>query len=119
MNPDAGGKCLENSTAMEGQWGADNAIMVITTSSATIEFGCGNATVDAFTFSTPTTFNATGSYLAGSGVQPLPGHEPAPQPATFTGHLVGDTLTFEMTTAAGTQAMTFTKDRQVNLFHCL
>jgi hypothetical protein len=84
-----------------------------------IEFGCGSASIDSFTFSSATTFTATGTQTAGSGVQFPPGMGPQPQPATFTGHLAGNTLTLEMTVGANTSTLVFTTDRQINLFRCL
>jgi hypothetical protein len=119
VNPDVGGKCVDDTAAIEGNWGANSAVMAITTGEASIEFGCGWASIDTFTFSNPTTFTATGSHTAGSGVQPPPGHEPTPQAATFTGHRTGNKLTLKMSVGGSTQTLTFTKDRQVNLIRCL
>lgn len=119
VNPDAGGKCVNDAAAILGSWGASNAIMTVSDGHADIEFGCGSASLDAFTFSNPTTFTATGTHLAGSGVQPPPGHEPQPQPATFSGHVSGNKLTLVMTVGGSASTLTFTKDKAVNLMRCL
>jgi hypothetical protein len=119
VNPDVGGKCVNDSAAVLGSWGATGAIMTISDGQGDIEFGCGRASIDAFTFSNPTTFTATGTHTAGTGVQPPPGHEPTPQPATFTGHVSGNKLTLTMTVGGNTSTLTFTKDRQINLVRCL
>lgn len=120
VNPDAGGKCVNDAAKVLGNWGADGAIMSISDGHGEIEFGCGHATIDTFTFSNPTTFTATGTHTAGTGVQPPPGHEPQAQPATFTGHLAGSKLTLTMKIgSSAAQTLTFTKDRQINLMRCL
>ena len=120
VNPDVGGKCVADpSTAIQGSWGADAAILTIADGQGNIELGCGSASIDAFTFSDPTHFTATGTQTHGTGVQPPPGHEPQPQPATFTGHIVGTKLTLVMKVGASSTSFTFTKDRQVNLMRCL
>ena len=104
---------------IDGNWGADQAILNISGGQGNIEFGCGSASFDAITFSTPTTFTATGTHLRGSGVQPPPGFEPQPVPATFKGKITGNKLTLEETVAGNKSTMTFTKDRQINLMRCL
>ncbi len=119
MNPDAWGKCVNDSAAILGNWGATGAIMTVSDGHADIELGCGSASLDAFTFSDPTTFTATGTHTAGSGVQPPPGHEPQAQPATFSGHVTGTKLTLDMTVGGTTTKLTFTKNKQINLIRCL
>ena len=104
---------------INGSWGATNAIMTVSDGHGDIEFGCGSASLDAFTFSNPTTFTATGTHTAHTGVQPPPGHEPQPQPATFSGHVSGNKLTLVMTIAGSKSTLIFTKDRQINLMRCL
>ena len=118
VNPDGGGKCVP-ATLVDGNWGASNATMTIGVGHGDIEFGCGRASIDAFTFSTPSTFTATGSHTQGTGVRPPPGMEPQPQPATFKGRVTGNKLTLEMKIVGSTTTMTFTKDLQVNLMRCM
>jgi hypothetical protein len=119
VNPDGGGKCVNDAAAIQGSWGATGAIMTVSTGQGEIEFGCGTASMDAFTFSDPSTFVATGTHRRGTGVQPPPGMEPKPEPATFHGHVVGNKLMLEMTVAGSTSKLTFTKNRQINLIRCL
>jgi hypothetical protein len=110
---------VNDAAAILGSWGATGAIMTVSDGHADIEFGCGSASLDAFTFTDPTTFTATGTHLAGSGVQPPPGHEPQPQAATFSGHVSGNKLTLVMTVGGSKSTLTFTKDKQINLIRCL
>jgi hypothetical protein len=63
-------------TALDGNWGADQVNMTFADGTAEIEFGCASATIDAVTFTGPTTFTATGTHLRESGVMPPPGHQP-------------------------------------------
>ena len=120
VNPDVGGKCVVDAAAVQGSWGATgSAIMTINAGHGSVEFGCGAASIDAFTFSDPSTFTATGTHTSGMGVQPPPGMEPKPQAATFKGSLAGNKLTLDMTVAGNTSTITFTKDLHVNLFRCL
>lgn len=119
VNPDVGGKCVPDAAAIQGSWGATGAIMTIGAGQGDIEFGCGRASIDTFTFSDPSTFTATGTHTRGTGVQPPPGMEPKPEVATFKGHVVGNKLTLEMKVAGSTSKLTFTKDLQINLMRCL
>jgi len=112
-------QCKMFAIPIQGSWGADAAILTIADGLGNIELGCGRASIDAFTFSDPKHFTATGTHTRGTGVQPPPGMEPQPQPATFTGHIVGTKLTLVMTVGSSSTSFTFTKDRQVNLIHCL
>jgi hypothetical protein len=109
----------DNATVLEGKWGADQANMTFDEGTAHIEFGCGSATIDAVTFTDATTFTATGTELPGIGIQPPDGHGPPAQPATFKGKIDGNELSLEMTVRGSVTKMTFTKNREVQLFHCL
>jgi hypothetical protein len=104
---------------IDGSWGADQTIMTISGGHADLEFGCGTASFDAPTFTTPTTFTATGTHTRGTGVQPPPGMEPQPEPATFKGTIIGTKLTLEMTVSGSKSTLVFTKDRAINLMRCL
>jgi hypothetical protein len=108
-----------DTAAIQGEWGADGAILTVSAGHGGIEFGCGAASLDAFTFTSPQSFTATGTYTRGTGVMPPPGMEPQPEPATFSGQVTGDTMTLSMTVAGNTSTMTFTRNRQVNLIRCL
>ena len=119
VNPDAGGKCVNDAAAILGNWGATGAIMTVSDGHADIELGCGSASLDAFTFSDPKTFTATGTHTRGSGVRPPPGMEPTPQPATFSGHVTGTKLTLDMTVDGDKTTLVFTKNRQINLMRCM
>lgn len=109
---------VADTASIQGEWGADGAILTVTGGTGEIEFGCGHASIDSFTF-TGSSFTATGSYTRGTGVMPPPGMEPKPEPATFSGQVNGTTLTLTMTVASYTSSYTFTKDRQINLIRCL
>lgn len=113
-------KMVENPTAsIQGEWGADGAIMNVAAGHASIEFGCGYASIDTFSFSGANDFTGTGTHTRGSGVMPPPGMEPRPEPATFKGHISGTTLKLDMKVGSYTSTYTFTKDRQINLMRCL
>jgi hypothetical protein len=105
--------------ALTGAWGADGATMSVAAGKAQIEFGCGFATIDSFHFTDATSFTASGSHIAGSGVMFPPDQQPKPVPATFTGTLKGDTLTIQMTVDTEKSKVVFTKGREVNLIRCL
>src|SRR6185295_19091178 len=50
-------KMVASSTAsIDGNWGADQSTMTIANGKANLEFGCGWATIDSFTFSSATQF---------------------------------------------------------------
>jgi len=104
---------------LDGDWGADDAIMTFKDGKGRIEFGCADASIDEVTFTSATAFTATGTHQAGSGIPFPPGQGPKPVPATFKGTRSGDTLTLEMKFDDSTSKMTFTKDRHVDLIHCL
>jgi len=104
--------------ALEGDWGADQSTMSITDGKASLEFGCGWASIDSFTFSTATNFTGTGTYTQGSGVQPPPGSGFSAVPATFKGKVSGNTLTLTMKVGSNSSTYVFTKNRQVMLMRC-
>lgn len=110
---------VADTAAIQGEWGADGAILNVTGGTGEIEFGCGQASIDSFTFSSAQSFTATGSYTRGTGVMPPPGMEPKPEPATFSGQLSGNTMTLTMTVAGNASTYTFTKGRQITLLRCL
>ncbi len=120
VNPDVGGKCVDDASSIQGSWAATgSAIMTVSVGHAAIEFGCGQASIDELTFSDPSTFTATGTRTAGTGVQMPPGMGPKAEAATFKGHVVGNKLTLEMTVAGSLSTMAFTKDLKINLMRCL
>jgi hypothetical protein len=106
-------------TSLEGEWGADQAILNVTNGKGSLEFGCGAATIDSFKFSDAQNFTATGTDTPGSGVMFAPGSGPKPQPVSYTGHVSGDTLTLTMTVGTNTSTYTFTHNRKVFLIRCL
>ena len=105
--------------ALDGEWGADGAILTFDHARAQIEFGCGSATLDTIVQTGATTFTATGTRAAGTGVAFPPGLGPKPEDATFKGTLSGDTLKLDMTVNGETTSNTFTKDRHIDLIRCL
>jgi hypothetical protein len=105
--------------ALEGAWGADQAILTVNNGKANIQFGCGLAAFDGFNFTDATSFAATGTNTPGNGVEFPPDHQPLPKPATFQGVLKNGVLTLSMTVDGNTSSMVFTKGRQVALIRCL
>jgi hypothetical protein len=112
-------KSVGSSDDLDGKWGADQATLSFDNGKGTIEFGCGAAELEDIVFSNATDFTATGVRQPGSGVEFPPGMGPKPEPATFKGTLSGKTLKLDMTVAKDTTKMTFTRDRDIQLFHCL
>lgn len=100
-------------------WGADGAILTFKDGKGLIEFGCADASMDEVEFTSATSFTATGTHLAGSGIPFAAGQGPKPVPATFKGSISGTTLTLEMTFDGETSKMTFTKDRPIDFVRCL
>ena len=104
---------------LDGTWGGDQAVLHVGGKSGSIEFGCGHASIDSFSFGTNGNFTATGSHLAGSGVPFPPDHQPKAVPATFVGAVHGDHLTLKMTVSGNTSILELEKGREVHLLHCL
>lgn len=103
----------QGSAALSGGWGADDAMMTVDGATARLSFGCGDAEIDAITFSDANNFTATGTHAQHSGA--AIGES---EPAVFRGSLSGDKLTLEMSTSAGQVTMLFTKGRHVDLILC-
>jgi hypothetical protein len=112
------GTCVKV-VAIDGNWGADTATMTITDGKATIEFGCGAATIDELVATSASTFSGTGTKTAGTGIQFPPGFGPKPEAATFEASVSGHDMKLTMTVGGETTDLDFTKNRKVDLFHCL
>jgi hypothetical protein len=120
VNPDAAGNCVVDALLpLQGAWGADQATLAITKSGGSVGEGCGDATLENIEMTDATHFTANGSHTAGTGVRPPQGQGPVATPATFVGRLSGSTLTLTMHEGAATTKWTFTKNRHVDLVHCL
>jgi Domain of unknown function (DUF6748) len=104
---------------LNGSWGADGALLTVAAGKGRLQFSCGTASIDGFRFVADTSFTATGTHLAGSGVPQPPEKAPKPVPATFKGTLDGDNLTLEMTVDGQTTSSAFIKGRDVRLVRCL
>jgi hypothetical protein len=113
-----GGKCVKVAT-VDGNWGADSATMTITNGGANIEFGCGSASIDELVPTSASTFTGTGTKTNGTGVEFPNGFGPKPEAATFEATVSGHKMTLKMTVDGETTELDFTKDRNVQLFHCL
>jgi hypothetical protein len=112
-------KMVASAASIQGQWGATGATMDVTNGEASLEFGCGQASIDSFSFSDPQDFTGTGLYTGGMGVVRPGGFGPPPQPATFTGQVSGNTLTLTMKVAGNSTTYVFTRNRQITLMRCL
>jgi hypothetical protein len=109
----------QNVFALDGEWGADGAILTFEQGHGQIELGCASASIDAVVQTGAATFTGTGTRTSGSGVEPPSGQGPKPEDATFQGTLSGDVLTLDMTVNGETTTNTFTKGRQIDLIRCL
>src|SRR5262249_33878281 len=103
---------------LDGQWGADNAVMSGDHGTARIKLRCGNASIDEVTFTSARSFTAKGTVTFGSGFFHRPGTGPQPTAATFEGRLSGSKLTLRMTADGESETFKFTKDRPILLNRC-
>ncbi len=82
--------------AVTGLWGGPDATVTLSSAGGTVEFACGSATIDSgWQVDDNGTWRASGQYFAGGG--PLPSEGRPPHPATYTGRVQGDFLTFTVT----------------------
>lgn len=88
---------------MEGAWGGTQASLVLSRSGGTIQYQCGNGTIDGdWTVSADGTFAGTGEHYFGGGPEPVGGR--TPHPAQYTGQVNGSefTLTVVLTDLSDT-----------------
>jgi hypothetical protein len=118
-----GAGCGANPTApeLDGQWGGPEAILTLAPSGGTIEYSCAEGTVDpSWTLTSGGQWRATGQHYTGGGPVPPGGHPP--HPATYTGTVHGNELTFTVTLTDLDQILgpyTVTRGQSSNLIVCL
>lgn len=79
-----------------GQWGSEQASLVLQRSGGTVSYQCGAGTVDsAWTIGADGDWLATGQHYFGGGPDPVGGRPP--HPARYDGHLTGAGLDFTVT----------------------
>ena len=88
--------------------------MTIAAGHAALSFGCASASIDAFTFSGAADFTGSGTWSTAL----LTAVRPPPTPATFSGHIDGNTITLKMTEAGHTTTIKFTKGLHSLFAHC-
>jgi hypothetical protein len=81
---------------LTGEWGGPEANLTLSASGGTVEYACGEGTIDpSWTFGPGGQWHATGQHFTGGG--PVPPSGRTPHPATYAGTLHGDKLTFTAT----------------------
>ncbi|HXI21810.1 MAG TPA: hypothetical protein VNH46_12020 [Gemmatimonadales bacterium] len=82
--------------SVTGDWGGQGASLSLTAAGGTVNYSCGNGTIDpGWTLDRDGRFAATGMHSFGGGPVPPGGNHP--YPATYAGQVRGDTLTFSVT----------------------
>jgi len=80
----------------EGNWGGQNASLVLARSGGVLGYSCGSGTMDAtWTVSADGHLTGTGQHFFGGG--PLPSGGRAPHPATYAGTIDGRVLVLTVT----------------------
>jgi len=103
-----------------GMWGGPQLRMEATEAGATLEFGCGSATITGpITLDQNGNFQASGTYKQGD-FGPTREDGPSAREANFTGSLDGDTLKLEMVLSGEdrVQKFTVTRGRESKLIKC-
>lgn len=78
---------------LEGKWGGPEATLLLSALGGSVEYACGAGTIDpGWRIEPGGRWLATGQHSMGGG--PLPAGGRPPHPATYTGTLRGDVLTF-------------------------
>jgi len=85
-------------TSVLGQWGGQEASLILTGSGGSVSYPCGAGTIDsAWTVTEDGQFSASGTHYFGGGPVP-PGGSP-PHPALYHGQIDGDSFTLTVTIA--------------------
>jgi hypothetical protein len=85
--------------AVDGQWGSNQAGLVITRAGGSVTLQCGTGTIDAgWTLTPDGDFSASGMTYAGGGPEPVGGRPP--RPSVFTGRVSGDTFRLSIVVTA-------------------
>lgn len=90
--------CGSTPTAPEltGQWGGPDADLTLAVSGGSVEYACGEGTIDpSWSLGPGGQWHAAGQHFTGGGPVPPSGHPP--HPAVYAGTLRGDQLTFSVT----------------------
>jgi hypothetical protein len=115
--------CGSSPTAPEltGQWGGPEANLTLASTGGSVEYACAEGTIDpSWTVGPGGQWRATGQHFTGGG--PVPPSGRPPHPATYSGTLSGDTLTFTVTLTDLAQVLgpfTVTRGRSTVLNVCL
>jgi len=104
-----------------GNWGGQDANVILSGSGGTVEYGCGLAVLDqSWTVSPGGVFSATGQHYTEGGPVPIGGTPP--HPARFIGQVHGNLLTFTETLTDLNQSLgpfTVERGKVVVLMKCL
>jgi len=106
---------------LQGNWGGQDANVILTGSGGTVEYGCGLAVLDqSWTVSPSGVFSATAQHYTEGGPVPIGGTPP--HPARIDGQVHGNLLTFTETLTDLNQSLgpfTVERGKVVQLVRCL
>ena len=85
-------------TVTTGMWGGEHAILVVSKSSAEVEFDCARGRItQPITLDKHGNFNVAGTFTPEHGGPVRRDEDTPPVQARYTGHVEGDTLTLKVT----------------------
>lgn len=106
-----------------GAWGGDHIALTVTVDGATLEYDCAAGTMDgAITTDAEGRFHSLGIHDIGHGGPARQDEIPDRHPASYRGHIVGDTMTLTVTlTDRDTEVGTFelTRGAAPRIVRCL
>lgn len=117
--------CATQPTAGDpvGAWGGDHIALSVTVDGATLEYDCAAGKMDgAVTVDAEGRFHALGTHDIGHGGPAQQDEIPDRHPASYRGHIAGDTMTLSVTlTDRGTEVGTFqlTRGAAPRIVRCL
>ena len=105
---------------LTGGWGGDRTRLTLTAQGGKIEQDCGYGTISGPVKPDRSgRFVAKGSFDAGHAGSGPQDADKRPAPATFTGHLVGDTLHLTIKGAGAPQTLALKSGQGAKLIRCM